>query len=231
MLPRSSLTLLLAGAVGPVAVYACICLSGTSSETAAALCAFALFVGAPIVVLVWLGSLSDPGHVRAQRKHQLKKEKLEAHLWQSTLLELERCQPALADGAEGCASKLTHSGTASAPPQWRNLKHIVPSRILALIVAGATTLGLMGCYHTSPANWAMVRPGLGTSDVVALVGAPEQIKSNGSEEVWQYCRDFFGRGARYYMAVLIDNDVVRDVRPYPVWSGAAGCEDFYRTGF
>jgi hypothetical protein len=32
------------------------------------------------------------------------------------------------------------------------------------------------------------------------------------------------------MTVLLDQEQVRDVRPYPVWSNA-GCEDFFRAAF
>ncbi len=67
-------------------------------------------------------------------------------------------------------------------------------------------------------------------ELVALLGAPQQIKSDGVRDVWQYCRDFLDRNARYYIAVMIEEERVQAVRPYPVAS-RAGCEDFYRTGF
>ena len=98
----------------------------------------------------------------------------------------------------------------------------------------------MGCADTyealypEPLAWDVLRPGMGTAELTALVGPPQQIKSNGTLEVWQYCRDFPGRDegrwARYYTAVLVDRQVVQQVQPYPVMS-AAGCEDYYRAEF
>jgi hypothetical protein len=108
--------------------------------------------------------------------------------------------------------------------------------ILALWLAAASALGLAGC-GVPPEAWAAVRPGMGTTELVSLVGGPDYIRSNGTAEVWQYCRDFpgfplrdEGRYARYYTAVLVDRQTVREVQPYPVLS-AAGCEDFYRAEF
>lgn len=80
----------------------------------------------------------------------------------------------------------------------------------------------------------MVRPGMGTTQLVSLVGGPDYVRSNGTTEIWQYCRDFPGRDegrwARYYTAIVVDRQTVREIQPYPVASNA-GCEDFYRAEF
>lgn len=225
MLPRSSPLLLVATAVGLLAVHSCIMLGGAMREAAVAFCAVALLIGAPIAILAWLGSLPDRDEKLRQQQRNLKKQQSEALLWQATLLELQ--PPAPSGSATSRAGEEAFARVASAPANWLGRRR---RPILALCVTVASTLGLMGCYGGPTPNWAAVHPGMGTPELVSLVGAPEQIKSNGTAELWQYCRDFFGRNADYYMAVLIDSDQVKDVRPYPVLSNA-GCEDFYRTGF
>jgi hypothetical protein len=89
---------------------------------------------------------------------------------------------------------------------------------------------------------------MGTAELTALVGPPQQIKSNGTLEVWQYCRagflsrfdrdaqfDQFGREplikrrAQYYVSVWVENDQVREIKPYPVVSRNAGCDDFFQA--
>ncbi len=75
---------------------------------------------------------------------------------------------------------------------------------------------------------------MGTAELVSIAGGPDYVRSNGTNEIWQYCRDFYGRDegrfARYYTTVLVDKQTVQDVRPYPVLSNA-GCEEFYRANF
>jgi hypothetical protein len=104
---------------------------------------------------------------------------------------------------------------------------------LALGLAAASAVGLSGC-GVPPEAWAAVRPGMGTTELVSLVGGPDYVRSNGTAEVWQYCRDWPGRDegryARYYTAILVDRQTVREIQPYPVAS-SAGCEDFYRAEF
>jgi hypothetical protein len=254
MLPRrSSLILVASTAVGLLAVHSCIMLGGAMREAAVAFCAFALLIGAPIVILAWFGSLSDLSEKDRQRSGQLKRRRSEALLWQSTLIELQasarsehlELMPARAPDLSGGASSspLGLANVASAPRDWGRSGRSRRRPILALIVSIAASLGLMGCYPPAPLDtwmgyppapletWSMVHPGMGTTELVGLMGAPNQIKSNGTTELWQYCRDnFFGRKAKYYMAVLIDGQEVRELRPYPVAS-RAGCEDFYRVGF
>jgi hypothetical protein len=65
------------------------------------------------------------------------------------------------------------------------------------------------------------------------------VRSNGTNEIWQYCRDLHwrerfwrdeGRFAEYYTTVLVNNQTVQDIKPYPVLSDA-GCQEFYRASF
>jgi hypothetical protein len=225
MLPKRAPILLLATAAGLLLlVHACISFGGTMRVAAVGFCAFALLVLSPIAVLAWLGSLSDLSAKSTERRRLLQKEKAEANLWLATLAELEQPAPA-ADSDDG------GHRVASPPAPHLGAK----ARALGLAAAAASTLGLMGCEHYDyfygdPVDIAIVQPGMGTTELVALLGAPEQIKSDGVRDVWQYCRDFLGRNARYYIAVMIEDEQVQAVRPYPVAS-RAGCEDFYRTGF
>lgn len=231
MLPRTSPKLLLATAGGLVAVHSCIMLGGALREAAVAFCAFALLVGAPIAILAWFGSVSDLGDKTRKRHRDLKKQKSDALLWQATLAELQ--QPALAGNAP--ANLIPPPASVASPPKPTRRRTHSAGRAATLFAAAASTLGLMGCDHYDyfygpPSPWALVQPGMGTAEVVSLIGAPQQIKSDGMQDVWQYCRDLFGRNARYYMAVLIEREQVQAVRPYPVGSNA-GCQDFYRSGF
>lgn len=242
MLPKkSSLILLLSTAVGLLTVHSCIMLGGAMREAAVVFCAFALLIGAPIATLAWFGSLSDMSERTRRRRSQLKRQRSEALLWQRTLLELQpyawaaHREPITASGPNRHENPATSQQALArvAPASANRGREGRPGRrpILALIVSIASSIGLMGCYPPVPLEtWTMVQPGMGTTELVALMGAPEQIKSNGTTEIWQYCRDFLGRNAKYYMAVLIDGQHVRELRPYPVASHA-GCEDFYRVGF
>jgi hypothetical protein len=243
MLPkRSSLLLIVSTAVGLVAVHACILLGGAMREAAVAFCAFALLVGAPIAILAWFGTLTDLSEKSRQRRGQRKRRRSEALLWQKTLMELEadaRSEPLrqLPAGvpifSEGLPTSVAaHARTRPAGKGGAGREDSLSRPILALFVSFAASLGLMACYPPAPLEtWSMVQPGMQTTELVGLMGAPDQIKSNGTTELWQYCRDnLFERNAKYYMAVLIDGQEVRELRPYPVVS-RAGCEDFYRTGF
>jgi hypothetical protein len=212
------------------------------SEAAVVFCAFALMIGAPIAVLAWFGSLSELDEKRRARRRQRKNQESESLLWQRTLREL---QPAwvVADRTSRSASDLTKRDSgpvrqalariAAAPVTLVGVGKRATSPILALCVTVASTLGIAGC-GVPPEAWAAVRPGMGTKDLVALVGGPDYVRSNGTVEVWQYCRDFPGRDegryARYYTAVIVDKREVREVQPYPAVS-AAGCEDYYRADF
>lgn len=240
MLPRSFTRLLLATAAGLIGLQACIVLGGTAGKAAVAFCAVALLIGAPIAILAWLGSMSDLDERQRKQRRQLAMQEHEARLWQQALLELQ--SSALAESLMPLPAEQPRSALARARARvaWpaaplSSLARRVRRPILGLLLTIGSTLGLMGCETVFPEwgyvpDWGAVQPGMGKRDLVALVGAPQQIQSNGSTELWQYCRDNFrGRNARYYMTVLIDQEQVRDVRPYPVWSHA-GCEDFYRAG-
>jgi hypothetical protein len=230
-------------------VHSSIMLGGIMREAAVAFCAFALLVGAPIAILAWLGSAADRGERGQRRRHQLKKERSEADLWRRTLLELQ--PSAVIDASRpNRASAPELEPTASRPATRRRQQMTTKRRILAHSAAAAATLGLLGCADTfeafdpPPPAWEVVRPGMGTAELTALVGPPQQIKSNGSIEVWQYCRksflerdgqfDQFGRQplfkrrADYYVAVWVENEQVKEVKPYPVVS-RAGCDDFFQA--
>ena len=243
MLPkRSSLVLLLSTAVGLLTVHACIALGGALREVAVAFCAFSLLIAAPIAILAWFGSLTDQSEKSRRRSDQLKRQRSDALLWQRTLRELqagtrsEPLEPTLARAADladsAPTSHLTLSRIVWAPKGQSGHGEGRGRPILALFVSlVAAGLGLAGCSPPVPLEtWSMVQPGMATPQLVALMGAPDQIKSNGTTELWQYCRDFLGRNAKYYMAVLIDGEEVRELRPYQVLSDA-GCEDFYHVGF
>jgi hypothetical protein len=240
MSPRSSLLFVLATAAGLLTVHACILLGGAPRVAAVAFCAFALLIAAPIAILAWIGSLSGWGETSRQRDRQLKREKQEALLWQRTLSELQAPlwseHPRVYSGSGPDGFDQTGlARAASAPARPGRPVRTANRRILAHCIAVASTFGLMGCSAWNyvwgpPAEWGMVRPGIGTAELVSLVGAPTQIKSNGTAEVWHYCRDFFGRDARYYFAVLVDREQVQEVRPYNALS-RAGCEEYYRAEF
>lgn len=246
MLPRGSPTVV-AIAVGLLVVHSCT-LVGMSKVTIA-FCAFALMIGGPIAILAWFGSLPDLDERRRQRRRLLKIEKAQASLWQRTLIELEPSVSAPRPHAEYPARRrdassskhdvhraLARVGDALAA-ELRELRERKSARrpILALLLAVASALGVAGCsMGVPPEAWAHVRAGMGTTELVALVGGPDYVRSNGTAEVWQYCRDFPGRDegrfAKYFTAVLVDGQVVREVHPYRVAS-SAGCEDYYRADF
>lgn len=222
-------------------------------EAAVAFCAFALLIGAPIAVLLWLGTLPDLESRRRARHRQLKAQKTETLLWLSTLHEMQAAatsRPRYDTVSSGISS---HAGAplrplssriASAPALPIREAERANRPILALCLAVASATGLGACEtidvfdEPRPNGWMMVQPGMGTAELVGLVGGPDYVRSNGTTEVWQYCRDRSfpikwrdeGRNAKYYTAVLVDNDLVREVRPYPVVS-RAGCKDFYRAEF
>jgi hypothetical protein len=194
------------------------------------------------LILAWFGSLQLRDAKRSARRHQSKIQVSDALLWQRTLQELEPAW-AVADrttvlptdqmstGGELAPSSISRIATSLAAIVGEGKRTVSP--ILALWVTVASTLNLAGC-GVPPEAWAAVRPGMGTKDLVALVGGPDYVRSNGTVEVWQYCRDFPGRDegryARYYTAVIVDKREVREVQPYPAVS-AAGCEDYYRADF
>jgi hypothetical protein len=238
MLPRGS-PLILATAAVLLAVHACVWLGGAMSEAAIAFCAFALMIAGPVFILAWFGSLSELDEKRRARQRQVNNQKSDALLWQKTLQEL---QPSAREylhrpsGSTNDPNRIAHqafASVASALAAWVSEGRRLTRSILALCVTVAAVLGVAGC-GVPPEAWAAVRPGMGTKDLVALVGGPDYVRSNGSVEVWQYCRDFPGRDegryARYYTAVIVDKREVREVQPYPALS-AAGCEDYYRADF
>lgn len=240
MLPRRPALIL---AVGLLTVHACALLGGAMSEAVVVFCAFALMIGAPIIILAWFGSSSDLDEKRRQRHRRLENEKSEAVLWQRTLRELQLSawpllHPAALsgsdqNGSDGTSAHRVFARVAAALTGWVREGRRATRPILALCLAIASTIGVAGC-GVPPEAWAAVRPGMGTTELVSLVGGPDYIRSNGTAEVWQYCRDFPGRDegryARYYTAILVDRQTVREVQPYPVAS-SAGCEDFYRAEF
>lgn len=235
MLPRGS-SLVLAGAAGMLALHVCISLGTGTSEAVVAFCAFALMIAGPIAILVWFGSLSDRDERLRARRRRRDAEDAQALLWQRTLRELE-AEPNLATpmvyartttAPDSALAKVAAALAASIDEAKRATRPILT---LCLVVASA--IGLPGC-GVPPEAWAAVRPGMGTAELVSLVGGPDYVRSNGTGEVWQYCRDWPGRDqgryARYYTAVLVDRQQVREVQPYAVFSDA-GCEDFYRSEF
>jgi hypothetical protein len=238
MLPRRP-SLFVAAAVAVLAVHALTMLGRAASEAALAFCAFALMIGAPVAVLVWFGSLTDREANDQARRRRLQGARAEALLWQRTLHDLQPAWAPLVHSEEKHvpASRRARVAAALAPwlrrEAWLREERSIPRSILALCLAVASTLGLAGCGVPAEA-WAMVRPGMGTTELVSLVGGPDYIRTNGYAEVWQYCRDFPGRDegryARYYTAVLVSGQTVKEVQPYPVAS-SAGCEDFYRAEF
>lgn len=211
-------------------------------EVAVVFCAFALMIGGPILILAWFGSLSELEEQRRARHRLLKNQKYESLLWQRTLRELGAASAPLhraplfeIDAREPAAKSAgrTFARVAAALAKWSREAVRLTRPILGLCLAILSTIGLQGC-GVPPEAWAAVRPGMGTTELVSLVGAPDYVRSNGAAEVWQYCRDFPGRDegryARYYTAILVDRQTVREVQPYPVLSDA-GCEDFYRAEF
>jgi len=234
--------------VGVLCLQACIAIGGSMSTAAMVFCAFALMIGGPVLILVWFGSFTRREEERKARHALQKKERALALLWESALQDasvtassyagvlLEGSRPrAVARGARAgrmaayvaaAFMRCVDEGKRAARP------------ILALFVAAISTIGFTGCGGVPPEAWAAVRPGMGTTELVSLVGGPDYVRSNGTAEVWQYCRDFRqgflildeGRNARYYTAILVDRQTIKEVQPYPVLSDA-GCYDFYRAEF
>lgn len=236
--------LVLAAAAAVVAVLASMMLGG--GIVTAVLCAFALMIGGPIAILAWLGSLTDRDAKRQAQARKLKLEKFDAALWQRTLEELEPAWPEIAQARRAAALQIAprkldagnlaehaRSAVAGALAGSRREGRRFARPILGLSVAILSTFGFSAC-GVPPEAWAAVRPGMGTAELVSIAGGPDYVRSNGQNEVWQYCRDFYGRDegrfARYYTTVLVSNQTVQDVRPYPVLSDA-GCQEFYRANF
>lgn len=239
MLQRA--TYVLAIAAGSSALCACTLAGGMPSRVAVAFYAFALMIGGPIAVLAWVGSLADRDTMGEAQRERLNSAKSDALLWQDTLLELQGAawphdtpfiliQPA--STRTGLIDKMRAWIVAARDRGISDAKRIKRS-ILALLIAATSGLGMTGCGVPAEA-WVAVQPGMSTAQLVSIVGGPDYVRSNGTGEVWQYCRDFPGRDegrwARYYTAVFVDKQTVRDVKPYPVLSNA-GCEDFYRANF
>jgi len=242
MLPRGS-ALIIAGVLGLLAVHLAVALGG--SVFAAVFCTFALMIGAPVAILIWFGSLTDRnGKLQAQRTRAAG-DKADAALWQRTIEDAQTTASWRAreyhvlsgfsddrdHQAKAESSKL--AVVASALAELMNEGKRISRPILGLCFVIISATGFSGCGVPDEA-WAMIRPGMGTAELVSIAGGPDYVRSNGTNEVWQYCRDFYGRDegryARYYTTVLVSNQTVQDVRPYPVMS-SAGCEDFYRANF
>lgn len=239
MLPARRSLLVVVGLAALLLVHACIVLG--SSVVAAVLCAFALMIGGPIAILAWFGSLTDRDAKRQIDRQRLENEKSNALLWQRTLHELQPVWPELAakvrENASGpnvqTAARTASTYVADALTRRVSEGKRFARPILGLYLAIASSIGMGGCGVPAEA-WGMIRPGMGTAELVAIAGGPDYVRSNGTNEVWQYCRDFYGRDegryARYYTSVLVNNQTVQDVRPYPVLSNA-GCEEYYRANF
>jgi len=242
MLPKGS-ALVIAAVAAVLLVHSCILLGG--GQFAVVFCIFALMIAGPIAILAWFGSLPDLDERARTRRHELTLERADALLWQRTLAEQ---QPFAASrvyvspppvrirkrqrASRTALSLLSRVAGAFSRLTWEGKRFVRP--ILALWVTVASTIGLAGCGGVPPEAWMAVRPGMNTAELVSLVGGPDYVRSNGTAEVWQYCRDFPGRDegshARYYTAILVDKQVIKDVRPLPVLSDA-GCHDFYRANF
>jgi hypothetical protein len=238
MLPPRRLLLIVAGLATLLLVHACVVVG--SSVVAAVLCAFALMIAGPVAILAWLGSLTDRDARRRAELLRRESDKSNALLWQRTLHEIEPVWPeAMASRSRERERSFTFTArgvaisVASAFAEWMRVGRRVARPILGLYLIIVSTIGLGGC-GVPPEAWGMVRPGMGTAELVSIAGGPDYVRSNGTNEVWQYCRDFYGRDegryARYYTTVLVSNQTVQDVRPYPVLSNA-GCEDYYRANF
>jgi hypothetical protein len=225
-------------------LVACTLLGGASSRVAVAFYAFALMIGGPIAILAWFGSVFDLDEKSRERRRRQKSEMSDALLWQDTLLELQGAAwpqdppPGFGEDEAAIAKEtsillIARTAVASACARSIGDAKRIKRSILALLLAATSAVGLTGC-GVPPEAWVAVRPGMSTAELVSVVGGPDYVRSNGTGEVWQYCRDFPGRDegrwARYYTAVLVDKQTVKDVRPYPALSDA-GCEDYYRANF
>ncbi|HWK39550.1 MAG TPA: hypothetical protein VNR88_11590 [Hyphomicrobium sp.] len=242
MLPKGS-AFIIAAAAAVLLVHSCILLGG--GQLAVVLCIIALMIAGPIAILAWLGMSPDLEERARNRLHETALERADALLWQRTLAA-EESSPSIRTYVSPPPVRVAELQRS---PRSRQLQ---PTRvadafallaregkrfarpILALWVTVASAVGLAGCGGVPPEAWMAVRPGMNTAELVSLVGGPDYVRTNGTAEVWQYCRDFPGRdqgsNARYYTAILVDKQVIKDVRPLPVLSDA-GCQDFYRANF
>ncbi|WP_157066724.1 hypothetical protein [Hyphomicrobium sulfonivorans] len=233
---------LLAAAIIVLLVHACILIGG--AKVAVVLCTFALMIGGPVALLIWLGSLPDLEERQRQRRRDRHQAHADAALWQQTLNAMQATYPA--------PRHMQHTGALAPanavrtqPRTARAGAHLTPHTpsgirrcirpILALSAMVASAIGVAGCAtEIPPEAWSAVRPGMKTAELVSLIGGPDYVRSNGAAEVWQYCRDSYGRdegrNALYYTAILIDKQEIRDVKVHPVYSGA-GCQEFYRASF
>lgn len=244
MLQKRSPFLLIA-AITVLLVHACILVGG--GKLAIALCTFALMIGGPMALLIWLGSLPDAEARRQQLRRHRAQHAADARLWQRTLSEMTASfelsphdmqtaqhQPMPFGTTNRTASRKSRLGhrqySVRQPQAGRAVRPI-----LALSAMVASAIGVAGCANEIPAEaWTAVRPGMQTAELVSLIGGPDYVRSNGAAEVWQYCRDTYGRdegrNARYYTAILVDKQQVKDVQTHPVYSDA-GCQAFYRASF
>jgi len=242
MLPKGS-ALIIAGAAAVLLVHSCILLGG--GQLAVVLCIIGLMIAGPIAILVWLGLSPDLEERARTRLHEAALARADALLWQKTLAA-EETSPSVRTYLSPPPVRVVELQRAARsrsprPPQVAEAFAVLIREgkrfarpVLALWVTVASALGLAGCGGVPPEAWMAVRPGMNTAELVSLVGGPDYVRSNGTAEVWQYCRDFPGRDegrhARYYTAILVDKQVIKDVRPLPVLSDA-GCHDFYRANF
>jgi len=87
---------------------------------------------------------------------------------------------------------------------------------------------LTGCSHAPAADWPDIEKGMMTSDVLAMLGAPQHVQTNGNIEAWKYCRDFFGYFANRSVVIWMDKGYVSSVQYHRNLSDGS-CEDFFRT--
>lgn len=231
---------LLTAAIIVLLVHACILFGG--AKVAVVLCTFALMIGGPAALLVWFGSLPDIEERRQKKLRERHRADSDAALWQQTLKAMQtayiappRIQPH--SGARATSPPGVAAARAGGQFHQRAPSHARASLrpILALSAMVASAIGVAGCAtEIPPEAWSAVRPGMKTAELVSLIGGPDYVRSNGAAEVWQYCRDSYGRdegrNALYYTAILIDKQEIRDVKVHPVYSGA-GCQEFYRASF
>lgn len=233
MLPKG-FSLVIAAAAVLLGMHASLLMGRAMSEAVLAFCAFALMIAAPIAILVWFGSVLEREKHGQARRVKLKQARSDALRWQQTMHELQPVWAPLSNtDHQAPAARFGFARVAAARARLLREGKSIKRSILALWLAATAAVGLSGC-GVPPEAWAMVRPGMGTTQLVSLVGGPDYVRSNGTTEIWQYCRDFPGRDegrwARYYTAIVVDRQTVREIQPYPVASNA-GCEDFYRAEF
>jgi len=230
---------LLAAAIIVLLVHACILIGG--AKVAVVVCTFALMIGGPVALLIWFGSLSDLEERQRRQRRDRHQAHTDAALWQQTLNAMQATYAAPFHIAQTTASPAANISTAAIRPSIHFARQASSGRrgyvrpILALSAMVASAIGVAGCAtEIPPEAWSAVRPGMKTAELVSLIGGPDYVRSNGAAEVWQYCRDSYGRdegrNALYYTAILIDKQEIRDVKVHPVYSGA-GCQEFYRASF